>query len=118
MTKRKARDGRRRYFTPADRIHKNIGIDPDTGCWNWRQRIHREGYGCFNISQPMVSGKRASKFWLAHRWSYITFVGPIPAGLELDHLCRNRACCNPAHLEPVTRTENTRRGERWGQVSA
>ncbi len=56
------------------------------------------------------------KFWSqgkcvpAHRWSYRLLVGEIPKGLELDHLCRNRSCVNPLHLEPVTRTENVRRG--------
>lgn len=59
------------------------------------------GYGGFH-----VDGVR----YLAHRWSYEHFVGPIPDGLELDHLCRNRGCANPAHLEPVTRRENALRG--------
>lgn len=50
-----------------------------------------------------------SKKLLAHRWSYEFHVGPIPEGLDLDHLCRNRGCVNPDHLEPVTREENIRR---------
>ncbi len=58
-----------------------------------------------------------SCFWygnrnvLGHRWSYNRFKGPIPEGMELDHLCRNRLCVNPNHLEPVTSRENTLRGE-------
>jgi hypothetical protein len=47
----------------------------------------------------------------AHRWAYEAFVGPIPEGLEIDHLCRNRACVNPAHLDPVTHQENMSRGK-------
>ncbi len=47
---------------------------------------------------------------MVHRVTYETFVGPIPEGLEIDHLCRNRLCCNPVHLEAVTRKENVRRG--------
>lgn len=49
---------------------------------------------------------------LTHRVTYTELVGPIPEGLDLDHLCRNRACCNPEHLEPVERVENVRRGLR------
>jgi len=47
---------------------------------------------------------------MAHRFSYEYFIAPIPDGLEIDHLCRNRACVSPTHLEPVTRQENHRRG--------
>lgn len=53
-----------------------------------------------------------------HRLVYEMLVGPVPAGLELDHLCRNRACCNPSHLEPVTHQENTRRSEGPTAVNA
>jgi HNH endonuclease len=51
------------------------------------------------------------KALLAHRAAYIELVGPVPDGLQLDHLCRNRPCCNPAHLEPVTQDENMKRGD-------
>lgn len=74
--------------------------EPNSGCWLWLGGVTRAGYG-----QISVRHNRA-----AHRVSYETFIGPIPAGLVIDHKCRTRSCINPLHLEPVTPTENTRRG--------
>jgi hypothetical protein len=78
---------------------------PD-GCWLWTAALSQAGYGAFGAER--VNGR--NRFVHAHRFAYELLVGPIPEGLQLDHLCRNRACCNPAHLEPVTLRENLMRG--------
>lgn len=79
--------------------------EPNTGCWLWIGCLIRTGYGHFR--------KDSKTLILAHRFSYETHVGPIPEGLDLDHLCRVRSCVNPEHLEPVTRKENVHRSPIW-----
>lgn len=79
----------------------------DNGCWIWQGPLNAYGYGQFPL------GRRNHKAQ-AHRAFYEHHRGPIPSGLELDHLCRVRACVNPDHLEPVTHAENLRRGAGIG----
>jgi hypothetical protein len=75
---------------------------PGQDCWEWNGGMHRKGYGVF---------WDGSKLRKAHRYSYELFRGAIAIGLTLDHLCRNRKCVNPDHLEPVTNRVNIMRGE-------
>lgn len=88
------------------RWRARVAIDPNTGCWLWTGAKSRDGYG--RIMLPDAGVRRSRP---AHRVGYETFVGPIPDGLQIDHLCRVRHCVNPAHLEPVTPRENTLRGD-------
>lgn len=67
------------------------------GCWEWNGSVHKVGYGTINMEY-------------AHRVIYEREVGPIPDGYDIDHLCRNKLCVNPAHLEPVPHAVNVRRG--------
>lgn len=96
----------------ADRFWAKV-VKTD-GCWNWTGATQKPGYGRFVIERGRLS--------LAHRWAYEAMVGPIPEGMTIDHLCWNKVCVNPDHLEVVTREENARRGNphtqkthcKWG----
>ncbi len=72
----------------------------ESGCWLWKGARNSRGYGCWS-----QDGQRV----LTHRVAYERLVGPIPQGLQIDHLCRVKACCRPDHLEPVTAAENSQR---------
>lgn len=91
------------------RIRRYSVVDPATDCWNWKRKLTHEGYGHMTVR---------NKTCLAHRASYEAFVGPIPHGLTIDHLCGNPSCVNPAHLEPVTMKENLARGNSFSAVNA
>lgn len=78
----------------------------ETGCWQWTGSVNRGGYGQFAFGRRTNGHMRNA---LAHRASYAIHVGAIPDGLEIDHLCRNRLCVNPTHLEPVDRKTNASR---------
>ena len=85
-----------------DQIRKVLSRATIADCWEWRGSVDRNGYG--TITKKVYGEK------YVHRFVWIGLVGPIPAGLVLDHLCRNVRCCNPDHLEPVTIRENLLRG--------
>jgi hypothetical protein len=80
-------------------------VNADTGCWEWNGSKNHQGYG-------RMGGNEAGIPHRAHRIYYERAKGPIPHGLDLDHLCRNRGCVNPDHLEAVSRATNLRRGYR------
>lgn len=84
---------------PADRFATKLRPTA-TGCIEWTGTVTPKGYGLFYDGTKMVA---------AHRWAYQQTISPIPDGLQIDHLCRNRRCVNVAHLEVVTAKENQAR---------
>lgn len=87
----------------------------ETGCWIWQGSRTTAGYG--NCYLRQIPFRRAIQHYV-HRFVFEALRGPIPEGLQIDHLCRVRACCNPNHLEPVTHAENGRRGLATGNTWA
>lgn len=86
-----------------DKFWYRVEVHQPSGCWQWRGTIERWGYGQFSL------GKKAGKF-RAHRVAYSVLIGPVPDGMQLDHLCRNNGCVNPDHLQVTTGRINTLRG--------
>jgi hypothetical protein len=91
--------------TKKQSFRDNVQVDQEFGCWIWIGSMHPKGYGLF-----CAGGRKI----YAHRYLYEYLNGPVPPGLELDHLCENKACVHPDHLEAVTHAENMRRAARRG----
>lgn len=91
------------------RFSASVAVDHAGDCHVWTKYRDKHGYGRF------WDGSRMTR---AHVFAWVKMHGPVPAGLELDHLCRNRACCNPAHLDAVTHRVNMLRGGGCGSENA
>jgi HNH endonuclease len=91
-----------------ERFKEKVFPDIVRSCWVWFAGVDKDGYGKYVFRK---NGRR--HYVRAHRYCWTIFHGPIPDGLQLDHLCKNPRCVNPAHLELVTRLENVRRGDCW-----
>lgn len=102
-------------MTLGERFWSKVDKVVESPCWLWTSALGRGGYPLFWMGE----NRRAAR---AHRLAYEDMVGPIPAGLTLDHLCRVRHCVNPAHLEPCTAGENAKRSPNapynvWGRAT-
>ena len=103
----------RSLFSKSDRARFWAKVDKSQGCWIWTACRNSKGYGLFTFK---LHGKHVRRG--AHRVAYLMTFGRIEKGLELDHLCRNRRCVNPSHLEQVTHHENLMRGQTITAIHA
>lgn len=99
----------KKLLSDRERFLKSVDVAVD-GCWLWLGPKDRDGYASQWRIGSRSDGTRTKI--RPHRFAYQEFVGPIPDGMTIDHLCRVRCCVNPDHLEPVTARENTQRGWR------
>jgi len=97
-------------ISPEDlkRFYSKIKFNEETWCWDWVGTTLQRGYGHFKLKR---------KIWRSHRLSYLIHKGDLIEGLTLNHLCRNRKCCNPDHLEQITSKENILCGESFSAVN-
>lgn len=95
------------------KVNKNGPLWKGTPCWVWIASRNENGYGYFGPGMH-----HSPRLVRVHRYAYELLVGPIPEGLTIDHLCRNRPCVNPAHMETVTNKENILRGLSTGAHNA
>lgn len=96
----------------VDRFTEKV-VESENGCLEWTGGKFGNGYGMLYPGPDSETKKL-----LAHRWSYEHFVGPIPEGFVIDHLCKNISCVNPDHLEPVSQRRNVLRGESFSAANA
>lgn len=88
-----------------ERLWEGLRVNMESGCWEWQAVRGADGYGRLGVRGATV---------LTHRAMYQLLIGPIPPGLHIDHLCRNRSCCNPFHLDACTHQVNTARSHGNG----
>ena len=93
----------------VEKLKSKVRVDIN-GCWIWIGCRNADGYGTVRVGSIQDGSRR---MMLAHRWTYNIYSGEIPEGQELDHLCRQRNCVNPLHLQVITHKENMQRGNRY-----
>ena len=111
----------RTYATNEDRIEAArprvlARVIKADGCWTYQGAHNGHGYGVLSVTLRTDDGKFYPGRLMAHRVVYEHHVGPIPESMEIDHICRNKWCCRPDHLEPVTHEENMRRALGRGET--